>query len=84
MLHEAAAPKDLSAGIFGRDFAGQGGDRPLLRAFAEAGDRRVPLFAYKGRPRPAEPPKAPAPAPKEAPKPKQDAPQPAEPPKTAK
>jgi hypothetical protein len=81
MLHQAAAPKDS---IFGGAFAPHAGGAPSVWSFEEAGGRRIPLHAYKGRPRPAEPPKAPAPAPKEAPKPKQDAPQPSEPPKPAK
>ncbi len=70
MLRQAAAATNLSA----TDFASAVG----------AGIPLDDLFAYKGRPRPAEPPKAPAPAPKEAPQPAEGAPKPPEPPKSDK
>lgn len=69
----------------------------MLRQTAASTDSRVMIFAwglgsgspvdgfyaYKGRPRPAEPPKAPAP--KDGPKPTEGAPKPPpEPPKSAK
>jgi hypothetical protein len=42
------------------------------------------FHAYKGRPRPAEPPKTPAPAPKDGAKPTDGTPKPPEPPKSDK
>ncbi len=71
MLHQAAASTDSSVMIFAW---GLGLGSPVDG-----------FYAYKGRPRPAEPPKAPAPAPKDGAKPTEGAPKPLpEPPKSDK
>jgi hypothetical protein len=56
----------------------------MLRQAAASTNSSVMISAYKGRPRPAEPPKTPAPAPKDGAKPTEGAPKPPEPPKNDK
>jgi hypothetical protein len=70
MLHQAATSTDSSVMIFAWGLG--------------LGSPADNFHAYKGRPRPAEPPKTPAPAPKDGPKPTEGAPKPPEPPTSDK